>query len=421
VRIFINDKAVRDLEAPPRCGSVVFYDAGSRSVPRIPGFGVCVTANGAKSFVLNYSLDGRERRYTLGRHLEISASQARADALAWRAKIRDGVDPLAERDRRATEPTMHVLAQDYLERHARPKKRLSSIREDEKLLRIMLPALGDFRVRAVTRRDVEDLHRGLIATPYRANRMLALLSKMFNLAIEWGWRPDNPAKGIQRFQEDKRETWLTVDQLQRLINALANYPDQNAANALRLLILTGAREGEVLSATRNQFDLNRGIWTKPSHHTKQKKTEHVPLSRAAIELLVGMKQGASGPCLFPGRLDPSGKTSRVTLRRPWVQVCKAAGLAHVEKIQGKRVIDGEARVLLRWKPSVRLHDLRHTFASHLVSSGESLYVVGKLLGHTEPSTTARYSHLADSAPRDAVNSFGKMFQMKRRATAGGRS
>jgi integrase len=268
------------------------------------------------------------------------------------------------------------------------------------LHRIILPRLGSQRLKAVGRRDIESLHASLKATPYRANRVLTLLSRMFTLAAEWGWWTENPARGVPRFHEDRRERWLSSEEIRRLLEALDEYEDQNAANALRLLLLTGAREGEVLKATWSQYDLDRGIWTKPSHHTKQKKIEHSPLSQAAHDLLTAMKtKDAAGP-LFPG----ANGNSRVTLRRPWVQVCKAAGLVEPITLKGKR------RIITRYRPTVRIHDLRHTYASHLVSNGVSLQLVGKLLGHTHAETTMRYAHVADEALRDATDRFGNIFQ-----------
>jgi integrase len=340
-------------------------------------------------------MQGRERRYTIGRYPELTAQAARERAIQLRGKILDGIDPLQQRLDAKSEPTMTDLARDYMERYARPHKRASSLRNDQQMLdKIILPHLGSLRVRAVARRDIETLQRELKPVPYRANRVLSLLSKMFSLAMEWGWRTDNAAKGIPRDPEDRRENWLTAEQVEDLLAALDAYADQSAADAIRLLIVTGAREGEVLAASWDQIDLKRGIWTKPSHHTKQKKIEHTPLSETAMQLLRRMASKKTGPALFPGK-----KGRRVTLRRPWVQVCKAAGLAVAEQVPGKR------KVLTIWKPAVRIHDLRHTFASHLVSSGESLHIVGKLLGHTLPQTTARYAHLADRALRDAANHF----------------
>jgi integrase len=280
---------------PPKTGNRILYDS------EIPGFGVRITAAGAASFILNYHVHGRERRFTIGRHPELTATAARERALQLRGRILNGHDPLEEREQERSEPTLAELGTQYLVRYAITHKRASSLRNDRQMIdTIIRPHIGALRLKAVGRRDIEALHASLKATPYRANRVLALLSKMFSIAIEWGWRPDNPAKGIQRFHEDKRERWLTVEEMQRFTEALDAYHDQSAANALRLLLLTGSRESEVLKADWTQFDLPRGVWEKPSHHTKQKRIEFVPLSGPALELLCAMKpKDATGP-LFPG-------------------------------------------------------------------------------------------------------------------------
>jgi integrase len=166
---------------------------------------------------------------------------------------------------------------------------------------IIRPGIGKLRLKAVGRRDIEALHLSQKATPYAANRLLSLLSKMFNLGIQWKWTAENPARGVLRFQEGKRERWLTTKEIQRFREALDSYTDQSAANALRLLMLTGSREGEVLKAEWEQFDFQRNVWTKPSHNTKQKRVEHIPLSPPTLKLLKAMMpKDATGP-LFPGR------------------------------------------------------------------------------------------------------------------------
>ena len=148
-----------------------------------------------------------------------------------------------------------------------------------------------------------------------------------------------------------------------------------------------------------QFELATGVWIKPSHNTKQKRVEHVPLSEQALQLLVSMKgERTTGP-LFPGRFTGS----RTDLKRPWVQACKAAGLSVTEVVKGKR------KPITRDRPGVRIHDLRHSYASHLVSNGFSLEIVGKLLGHTQAATTMRYAHLQDGALRSATNQFGDIY------------
>lgn len=380
---------------PAEHGNRIVWDA------EIPGFGVRITSAGVVAFVLDYRMHGRKRRYTIGRHPELTSTAARERALQLRGRILDGHDPLEERVQDRAEPSLNELASEYLERYAVTHKRPSSIRNDRQMIDgIIRPHIGSLRLRAVGKRDIEALHASLKGTPYRANRVLALLSKMFSLATAWGWCADNPARGIPRFNEDRRERWLSTEELQRFKQALDTYPDQNAADALRLLLLTGAREGEVLSADWTQFDLPRGIWTKPSHHTKQKKIEHVPLSESALALLDRMEAtGGNGP-LFPG----ANGSARVTIQRPWMQVCKAAGLVEQYTVKGKR------RAITRYRRTLRIHDLRHTYASHLVSNGTSLQVVGRLLGHTQSQTTARYAHVADEALRNATNLFGEILE-----------
>ena len=211
---------------------------------------------------------------------------------------------------------------------------------------------------------------------------MSLLSKMLSLAAKWGWRTDNPVKGIERFHEERRERWLSDRELSLLFAALLAHPNQRAANAVRFQILTGARIGEVLKARWSDIDLNRGVWIKPSHHTKQKRTEHIPLSGPTLSLLSDMRKVAdpTEENLFPG--NASGRPLQ-GIKKFWKGVTAQAGIA-----------------------DYRLHDNRHTHASHLVSGGLSLEIVGRLLGHTNPTTTKRYSLIADSPLRAATERFG---------------
>ena len=161
---------------------------------------------------------------------------------------------------------------------------------------------------------------------------------------------------------------------------MEEYQDQSVANALRLLLLTGSRRNEVLHATWDQFNLEAGVWTKPAHTTKQKRMEHLPLPAEALDILKEMGGESDSPFLFPGKIP--GKPLQ-EIKKAWATIIKKADLANV-----------------------RIHDLRHTHASHLVSSGLSLSIVGKLLGHTQASTTQRYAHLADEPLRQATQVFG---------------
>jgi integrase len=364
----------------PSAREQVIWDA------TLPGFGVRVKPTGVRSYVVQYRTreDGTSRRMTIGQHgPRLTFEQAKKQARALLADAGRGQDPVSERRSKRQAPTLSDLAGEYLDKYAVPKKRPKSVRDDRAMLdNIVLPRLGSQKVAAIGRREIESLHAALRDRPYQANRVLALLSKMFNLAHQWGWRTDNPLKGIKRYDEDKRDRWLQDDELRQLCAVLDAHPNQRACNAVRLQLLTGARLGEVLNARWADFDLDRGVWTRPSHQTKQKRTEHLPLSPQAVALVASMldQSEASQVYLFPGNV--AGEPLR-DIKKFWASAIRQAGIANY-----------------------RRHDNRHTYASHLVSSGLSLEVVGRLLGHTNPSTTKRYAHLADDPLRAATGQFG---------------
>lgn len=372
-------KTVVERIAPAEKDVVVWDNA-------LPGFGVRVKPSGVRSYVIQYRnrTSGASKRLTIGQHGPLlTFDQAKKRARAMLADAMRGEDPVEARKTARNAPSVADLAADYLEGHAVPKKRPKSVRDDRSMLdNIILPKLGAKKVASIGRRDIEAVHVAMKDRPYQANRALSLLSKMFNLAVEWGWRADNPAKGIQRYQEQKRDRWLSDDELRRLCAVLDEHPNTRAANAIRLQLLTGARLGEVLTSRREDFDLRRGVWTKPSHQTKQKRTEHLPLSAQALTLVASIIEASdrNSPFLFPS--NKPGQPLR-EIKKFWSAVMRRASIA-----------------------DYRRHDNRHTYASHLVSSGFSLEIVGRLLGHTTAATTQRYAHLADDPLRAATDRFG---------------
>jgi integrase len=377
-----KQKLTKSVVESLTCGSEEFVIWDSA----LPGFGIRVKPSNVKSYVVQYRnrKTGASRRKTIGQHGPLlTFHKAKERARIVLADALKGNDPVADDRTVRDAPTMRQLAADYLEQHAVPKKRPRSVKNDRSMIdRIILPRLGSKKVAAIQSRDVHSLHVSMKQTPYQANRLLALLSKMLSLAVKWGWRSDNPVRGIERFQEEQRERWLSDGELIQLLSVLVAHPNQRAANAVRLQLLTGARLGEVLKARWSDFDLERGVWTKPSHHTKQKRTEHIPLSGPALTLLTDMRAKAEPQetNLLPG--NASGRPLQ-DIKKFWKVVTAQAGIANY-----------------------RLHDNRHTHASHLVSSGLSLEIVGRLLGHTNPTTTKRYAHIADSPLRAATERFG---------------
>jgi integrase len=379
----LTDAAVKRLPLPAK-GNKIHYD------DEVLGFGVRATAAGYRSFVLNYVTDGgRERRITIGRFGDWATTAARAKARDLRREIDSGGDPLADIEALREAPSVADLITRFIAEHV-ARKRPSTIRAYRQILRQHIaPYFGNHaKVADVTHDDVQKLHDKITKAgrSYAANRAMAVASKMFSLACRWKMRPDNPAKGIERNYETKRKRYVKGDELGRLIEALNKYSNQNVADVFRLLLFTGCRRGEALAARWADLDLTAGIWTKPGSTTKQKSDHVAPLSAPARQLLSEIQQRQSskqkvlGEYVFPGAGD-SGHV--VEIKRAWRAITKAAGIT-----------------------GLRIHDLRHSFASQLASGGASLPLIGALLGHSNPNTTHRYAHLYDDPQRAAVEKVG---------------
>jgi integrase len=369
----LSDKIVKQLPAPPRGNRITYDDA-------VKGFGCRVTTAGARAFILNYrrKADGRERRLTIGSVPDWGTAAAREEAKRLKREVDGGADPVGEHQEMRGAATVADLCNRF-ERDYVPRKRTSTQRVyRQQIAADILPAIGRMKVATASHADIDALHHKLSArAPTHANRVLALLSKMFSLSIRWGWRTDNPCRGIERNQEHKRHRYLSGAELARLSVALAELRDVEAANAVRMLLLTGARRGELLAARWADIDFAAGVWTKPGSTTKQKTLHRVPLSEASCRLLAEMRSqvGDDADWLFPVH----GGTHRGHINAAWAALREAANV-----------------------PDARLHDLRHTFATVLASSGLSLPIIGSLLGHTTAQTTMRYSHLLDDPLRAAT-------------------
>jgi len=396
----LTDKLIRETP-PPERGYVIVWDTV------LAGFGCRITAAtedrpaGARSFVLNYQASGRQRSLTIGSCPPWKTIEARRKAKDLKFSVATGADPVADKATARAAPTMDDLADLYRKVHL-PRKR-SGKGDESMLVKDILPALQHHKVAAVNHAKIAQLHRDIATrAPIVANRCMALLSKMFALAIKEGWRPDNPIIGVERMPENKRERFLNPDELRRLFDALDKHPGQSA-NAIRLLLLTGARKGEVLKAEWSQFDLDSGVWTKPSSHTKQKKTHRIPLSADAVALLTSMR-------------DADAKLAEVKAQRRNMPV---AVFLFPSKVPGQAqgwigkywsTIRTEAGI-----NDVRVHDLRHSYASLLAGAGLSLPIIGGLLGHTQAATTQRYAHLLDAPLRAATEAASQAMADARKA------
>jgi integrase len=268
----LSDAAVRKA-IPPAQGQLFLWDT------EVKGFGLRITKAGAKSFILDYRTDGRQRRITLGGYPDWTVQAARAAAKTMKRDVDQGQDPLGDRHALREAPTMHDLWERYRLEKLPKKAERSQLDETSMWQKIILPRLGKLRVADVNYTDLEDLHRDITRlrnTPVRANRVIEVLRGAFNLAIRWHWRQDNPARGIQKNPEEKRERYLSKPEIMSLAQALDEHHEVTSANAIKLLMLTGARRGEVLKASWDMFDLDNGVWSKPSAHTKQRRIHRVP-------------------------------------------------------------------------------------------------------------------------------------------------
>jgi integrase len=247
--------------------------------------------------------------------------------------------------------------------------------------RFILPVLGRHRVTDVTRADVAKFHHDLRHVPYQANRNLEIISKMFNLAEMWGLRPDgsNPRRHIRKYPEQKRERFLSAGELRRLGDVLGEMEAERldlptAIVAVRLLVLTGCRLNEIMKLRWEHVDLAEGVLRLPDSKTGAKV---VHLGNAAVDVLRGVEGQPFNPFVITGT---RARKPLSDLQPFWQRARARAGLK-----------------------DVRLHDLRHTFASVAVASGQGLPMIGKLLGHSQVQTTARYAHLAGDPVRAAAN------------------
>ncbi|HQT03434.1 MAG TPA: tyrosine-type recombinase/integrase [Thiotrichales bacterium] len=355
----------------PNSGAVGYFD------PHIKGLMLELRYSGNATFYFRYrDTANKIKMINLGRSDDISLDAVRSKALAMRQMLDEGGDPSVEVHRFHDVPTFGVFVADRYLPYAKTRKR--SWQTDEIMLRHhLLPVFGKFKMNRITRSDVLAFHHSVLEKGYAAgscNRMLVLMKFIYNCAIRWDVLPKdtNPCNGVEHFEDNgARERYLTQDEVQRLFDELDTNPNKQVAQVVRLLLYTGARKCEVLNARWDEIDMNRRLLTVPAERSKSKKPRHIPLSDAAISLLNQLPRQTDIPWVF---FNPKTKKPPVSIFCAWDTIRNRVGLS-----------------------DVRLHDLRHSFASFLVNNGRSLYEVQKLLGHHDPKVTMRYAHLAPGA------------------------
>lgn len=348
----------------------------------LPGFGLRILPSGRKGYVVQYRAGRRSRRMSLGPSAVLTCEQARTRAITIIAAARGGDDPAARRDSDRQTATVKELADRFDKEHISLRLKESTAKGYRRLLQLtILPALGRHRVTEVTRADIAKLHHDLRHIPYEANRCLEVISKMFSLAEMWGLRPDgsNPRKHIKKYVEEKRERFLSPAELKRVGKVLRDMESEgiempSAIAATRLLILTGCRLNEIMTLQWEHVDVPAKALRLPDSKTGAKV---VHLGQPAIDVLEQIVRVQTNPWVIVGTLPGA----RLTDLQPfWQRVRARAGLN-----------------------DVRIHDLRHTFASTAVASGQGLPMIGKLLGHNQVQTTARYAHLASATIQTAAS------------------
>jgi integrase len=358
----------------------------------VSGFGVKLLSSGTKKYIYKYRPYGGGRRVTpkwklIGTHGAIPLETARKIAIGYAGQIANGEDPQAEKMRMRDSSTLAEAWQRFLLGDLQQRKH-ATIRDYRSIWNNYLgPRLGNKRIIDLSRADVDKLRNAMSDTPALANQAIAVLSKLMTLAEVWEWRPQgtHPCRYVKRNSENKRTRYMSTEEVKRLEETLSQMVDEgliwpDIANLFRLLLLTGARRGEISTCQWSWVDFHRKIIELPDSKTGAKP---IYLSEVALDVLRAQRitsRDVHSAYVFPGRRN--GKCI-VNLSKPWAAICTCANLE-----------------------DLRIHDLRHTAASVAVGQGIDLPVIGKLLGHTQTQTTARYAHVDTDPALQAANLIG---------------
>jgi integrase len=373
----------------------VFWD------DKLSGFGIKITPKGRRVYILKYrNKEGRQRKPTIGIHGSgMTCEGARDIAIKWLGEVAKGNDPSQARKIQRQSPTISDLCDRYLEEHSKVHKKSSSTNlESFYIKKHIKPKLGAYKTLSITQADIVKFHSSMKETPTQANRILQTLSKMFNLAEIWGLRDknSNPIKGIKRFKEQSRERFLSDEEISRLQEVLDKAEKEGTEsiyflNLIRLLMLSGARLSEIQKAKWEWIDKKSNTLNLPDSKTGKKSIFLSPTAMKILEKtprIVRTDDQDENPFIIIG--DVQGKPLH-NVQKPWQRIRKQAGL-----------------------DDLRIHDLRHTFASICIGQGFSLQMVSKLLGHTDTRMSERYAHLATTSIQGASKAIGEYISTQKK-------
>ena len=356
----------------------------------LKGFGLRLSPQGKKSFLIQYRKDGRSKRIRIGQFGNITAFNARRDARILLGKIAQGKSPADKARVKRNSPTFDDVAARFIKDHIELRlKPNTQIDYKQILRRYLVPTFKTRRVSDISYKDIYELHLKLKDKPTQANRCVSVLSKILNLCSKWGYRNglENPCLQIERYKEKKHNRFLSQNELSKLWETLDEYERSAAVSlyavfAFRLLILTGCRLGEIRTL---KWEYIKGHHIEfPDSKTGYKR---LPLNDDVIAILEVIPKLENNPYVICGSVEGQPV---INLQKSWRRIRARAGL-----------------------DDVRIHDLRHTFASQAVMGGVSLALVSKLLGHSQISTTMRYAHLADAELMDASKGIGMILKANR--------
>lgn len=372
-KIQLTNTFVTDPPIPVNTSKVNYFDS------LVPGFLLEVRNTGKATFYQRYrEKTGKLKQIRIGHTDSLTLDEARQKARYLRSQSIMGVDPNAEMEKYKQAPTFQEFVEDsYLPYIMMHKK---SWQQDEKMIQNwMMPLLGRLKMPDIARQDIEAFQSSLFnkgKKPGTVNRYMSLLKYIFNLAERWEVIDKSPARNISNLADNNhKERFLTGRETENLLEALKKAQSKVVPDIIELLILTGARKSEVAGLKWEELDLIKGVWVLPPERNKAKTKKTIPLSKAAVTLL-NRRKGNDSEYVFP---NPDTGEPLKHFHSTWDRIRKKAGI-----------------------PDVRIHDLRHNFASLLINSGRSLYEVQKLLGHSQISTTQRYAHLTQDTLKEAT-------------------